>query len=319
MKCPLGISNFLEEISSLSHSVDFLYFFTLISEEGFLISLCYSLELCIQMLISFLFPLLVASLLFTGICKASPDSQFGFLHFFSTGMILIPVSCLYNVTNLILYSSSGTLSIRSSPTKVHLSSQGYGFSSGHVWMWELDYKESWAPKNWSFWTVVLEKTLERPLDCKEVLPVHPKGNQSWVFIGRTDVEAETPILWPPNVKSWLICKDHDGGKDWGQEEKGMTEDEMVGWHYWLDGHWFGWTPGVGDGQGGLECCDSRGGKVSDTTEQLNWSEPLKSRASSFLCGKVNHEFSVINRYTNLHVMYFFWNELMLLLLFQVGG
>ena len=119
------------------------------------------------------------------------------------------------------------------------SSQGYGFSSGHVWMWELDYKESWALKNWCFWTVVLEKTLESPLDCKKIQLVHPKGGQSWVFIGRTDVEAETPILWPPDVKSWLIWKDPDAGKDWGQDDKGMTEDEMVGWHHWLNGHEFG--------------------------------------------------------------------------------
>ena len=108
-----------------------------------------------------------------------------------------------------------------------LSSQGYFFSSGHVWMWELDYRESWAQKNWCFWTVVLKKTLESPLACKEIWPVHPKGDKSWVFIGRTDVEAETPILWPPDAKSWLIWKDADAGKDWGQEEKGMTEDEMV--------------------------------------------------------------------------------------------
>ena len=122
-----------------------------------------------------------------------------------------------------------------------LSSQGYGFSSGHVWIWELDYKESWAPKNWCFWTVVLEKTLESPLDCKEIQPVHLKGDQSWVFIGRTNIEAETPILWPPDVKNWLIWKYPDAGKDWEQEEKGMTEDEMVGWHHWLNGHGFGWT------------------------------------------------------------------------------
>ena len=118
------------------------------------------------------------------------------------------------------------------------SSLGYGFSSGHVWMWELDYKESWVQKNWCLWAVVLEKTLESPLDCKEIQPVHPKGNQSWVFIERTDVEAETPILWPPDVKRWLIWKDPDVGKDWGQEEKGMTEDEMVGWHHQLNGHEF---------------------------------------------------------------------------------
>ena len=118
------------------------------------------------------------------------------------------------------------------------------------------YKESWAPKNWCFWTVVLEKTLESPLDCKEIQPVHPKGNQSWMFIGRTDVEAAAPILWPPDAKSWLIWKDPDSGKDWRQEEKETTEDEMIGWHHRLNGHGFGWTPGVGDGQGGLACCDS---------------------------------------------------------------
>ena len=137
---------------------------------------------------------------------------------------------------------------------------------------ELDYIESWAPKNWCFWTVVLEKTLESPLDCEEIQPVHPKGDQSWVFTGRTDVEAETPILWPPDVKSLLICKDPDAVKDWGQEEKGTTEDEMVGWHHWLDGHGFGWTPEVGDGLEGLACCGSRGRKESDTTERLNWTE-----------------------------------------------
>ena len=130
------------------------------------------------------------------------------------------------------------------------------FSSSHVWMWDLDCTESWALKNWCFWTVVLEKTLESPLDCKEIQPVHPKGNQSLVFIGRTDVEAETPILWPPDVKCWLIWKDPDSGKDWKWEEKGTTEDEMVGWHYQLNGHGYGWTPGVCDGQGGLACCGS---------------------------------------------------------------
>ena len=118
-----------------------------------------------------------------------------------------------------------------------LSSQSYGFSSSHVQMWELDYKESWALKNWCFWSVVLEKTLERPLNCKEIQPVNPKGNQSWTFIGRTDAEAATPILWPPYAKSWLLGKDPDVGKDWRQE-KGMTEDEMVGWHHRLSGHGF---------------------------------------------------------------------------------
>ena len=118
------------------------------------------------------------------------------------------------------------------------SSQGYGFSSSHVWMWELDCEESWAPKNWCFWTVVLVKTLESPLDCKEIQPVHPKWDQSWVFIGRTDTEAEAPILWPHDAKNWLIRKDHDAGKDWRQEEKGMTEDDMVGGHHHLNGHAF---------------------------------------------------------------------------------
>ena len=119
------------------------------------------------------------------------------------------------------------------------SSQGYGFFSGHVWMWELDYKESRAPKNWCFWIGVLEKTHESPLDCKEIQPVHPERDQSWVFIGKTDVEDETPILWPPDVKNGLIGKDPDIGKDWRQEEKGMTEDEMVGWNHRLNGDGFG--------------------------------------------------------------------------------
>ena len=139
-------------------------------------------------------------------------------------------------------------------------------------MWELDCEERWAPKNWCFWTVMLEKTLESPMDWKKIQPVHPKGDQSSVFIGRTDVEDETPKFWPPHAKSWLIEKDPNAEKDWGQEEKGTTEDEMVGWHHQLDGHGFGWTPGVGDGQGGLACCDWWSHKESDTTEQLNWTE-----------------------------------------------
>ena len=117
------------------------------------------------------------------------------------------------------------------------SSQSYGFSSGHVWMWELECKESWVLKNWCFWTVVLEETLESPLDCKKIQPVHPKGDQPWVFIGRTNAEAEIPILWPSHVKSWLIWKDPDARRDQGQEDKGTTEDEMAGWHHQLDGHW----------------------------------------------------------------------------------
>ena len=156
------------------------------------------------------------------------------------------------------------------------SSQNYGFSSSHVWMWELDYKERWALKNWCFCTMVLENTLESPWDCKEINPVNPKGNQSWILIEKTDAEAETPILWPSDVKSWLTGKDPDAGKDWEQEEKGMTEDEMVGWHHRLNGHEFGRTPGVGDGQGRLACCDSWGHKESDTTELLNWTEGKES-------------------------------------------
>ena len=136
-------------------------------------------------------------------------------------------------------------------------------------MWELDYKESWALKNWCFWTVVLEETLESPLDCKEIKPVHPKGNHSWIFIGKTDAEAEAPILWPPDGKSWLVRKDPDAGKDWRQKEKGTTEDEMVGWHHWLTGHEFEQAPGDGEGQGRLARCSLWGQKELDTTEQLS--------------------------------------------------
>ena len=152
------------------------------------------------------------------------------------------------------------------------SGQGYGFSSGHVWMWEFDCKESWAPKNWCFWTLVLEKTLESPLDCKELQPVHPKGDQSWVFIGRTDVEAETLILWPPDTRSWLIWEDPDAGKDWGQKEKGTTRMRC------LDGITDSMDMGLGglqqstNGQRGLAYCSSWGRKDSNTTEWLNWIE-----------------------------------------------
>ena len=170
-----------------------------------------------------------------------------------------------------------------------LSSQSYGFSSGHVWMWELDYKESPALENWCFWTVVLEKTLESPLDFKEIKPVHPKGNQSRLFIGRTDVAAETPILWPPDAKNWLNEKDPDAGR---QEEKargeGMTEDENVGWHHWLNGHGFELTPGIGDGQGGLACCSLWGHKELEMTEWLNWTE-LRRR----LCFLLHNRCSII--------------------------
>ena len=149
------------------------------------------------------------------------------------------------------------------------SSQSYGFSSSHVWMWELDHKESWVPKNWGFWTVVLEKTLKSPLDCGEIKAVNIKGNKSWIFTGGTDVEAEAPIIWLPDAKSWLIGKDPDAGKDWRQEEKGMTEDEMVGWHYQLNAHEFEQAPGDDEWQENLVWCSPWGHKESDTTEQLN--------------------------------------------------
>ena len=151
------------------------------------------------------------------------------------------------MTNLDSILKSGDITLS---TKVHLG-KAMDFPVVMYGCESLDYKESWALKNWYFWTVVLEKTLESPLDCKEIQPVHPKGNQSWIFIGKTDAKAETPILWPPDVNNWLIGKDPDAGKDWRQEEKGTTEDEMVGWHHWLNGHEFEQAPGVGDGQGGL--------------------------------------------------------------------
>ena len=154
-------------------------------------------------------------------------------------------------------------------------------------MSDVNYKESWAPKNRCFLTVVLEKTLESPLDYKEIQPVHLKGDQSWVFTGRTDVEAETPVFWSPHGKTWLIGKDFDAGRSWGQEAKGMTEDEMAGWHHLFDGRESEWILGVGDRQGGLACCDSWGRKESDTTERLNWTElhsplSLLSRSSLVL-------------------------------------
>ena len=150
------------------------------------------------------------------------------------------------------------------------SSQSYGFSSSHVWMWDLDHKESWALKNWCFWTVVLEKTLES-LGLKEIKPVNPKGNKSWIFIGRTDAEAQTPILWPPDAKNGLIWKDSNARKDW-RREKGMKEDEMVRWHHRLNGHEFEQILGAHDGQRGLASCSPWGHKESDRTELLNWTE-----------------------------------------------
>ena len=141
-----------------------------------------------------------------------------------------------NINNLRYPTMANTDSILKS-RDIILSSQSYGFFSSHVWVWELDYKESWALKNWCFWTVVLEKTLESPLDCKEIQPVHPKGDQSWIFTGRTDAAAEAPVLWPPDAKNWLIGEDPDSRKGW-RWEKVMTEDEIVGWHHWLNGHQF---------------------------------------------------------------------------------
>ena len=159
-----------------------------------------------------------------------------------------------------------------SPKKSY--SQSYGFSSSHVWMWELDDKKGRVPKNWCLWSVVMKETLESPLDSKEIQPVHPKGNQSWLFIGKTDGEAKAPVLWPPDVKNWLIGKDADAGKDWRQEEKGTTEDETVGWPHRLNGPEFEQALGVGDGQGNLTCCSPWGRKEWDTTEWLNWTENL---------------------------------------------
>ena len=157
----------------------------------------------------------------------------------------------------------------------------YGFYSNHVWIWELDHKESWVPKNWCFWTVVLEKTLESPLDCKIIQPVHPKGNQSWIFIRRTDAEAKVTILWPPDLKNWLIRKDPDGGKDWGQE-KGKTEGETVRWSHRLSGHEFEQPSGDGEGQGSLACCSPWGHKELDTTEQLDWGGLNEMMSSEYL-------------------------------------
>ena len=167
-------------------------------------------------------------------------------------------------------------------------SQSYGFSSSHVWMWELDYKECWALKNWCFWTVVLVNTLESPWDSKEIKPVHPKGNQSWIFIGRTDAEAETPILWPTDAENWLIGKDPDSGKDWKQ--KVMTEDEMVGWHHWPVGHEFEQAPGVGDRQGRLACYSPWGRKDSDKTD---WTKLMSIKYTLDFVQKVKYFCNVI--------------------------
>ena len=150
-------------------------------------------------------------------------------------------------------------------------------------MWELDCEEGWALKNWCFWTMVLEKTLESPLNCKDIQPVHSEGDQPWDFFGRNDAKAETLVFWPPHEKSWFIWKDSDAGRDWGQEEKGMTEDEMAGWHHWLNGVEFQQTPGVGDRQGGLACCSLWGHKQSDTTGWLNCTDSLLNKRLKPLC------------------------------------
>ena len=158
--------------------------------------------------------------------------------------------------------------------------QSCGFSSSHVQMWELDHKGGWAPKNWCFRNVVLEKTLESPLDCKESKPVNPKGNQHWRFLGRTDAEAEAPILWPPDAKSWLTGKDTDAGRDWKQE-KGTTEGEMIGWHHWLNGHEFEQAPGDGEGLGSLACCSRWSCKESDMTQPINSKIPDRQLTNNF--------------------------------------
>ena len=154
-----------------------------------------------------------------------------------------------------------------------LSSQSYGFSSGHVWMWELDYKETWALKNWCFWTWCWRRLLRVHWTARRYTQSILKEISPEYSLEGLMAEAETPILWPPDAKNWLIGKDPDAGKDWGQEEKGTTEGEMAGWHHWLNGHEFEETPGVRDGQGGLVCCSPWGRKESDMTEQLNWTEP----------------------------------------------
>ena len=164
------------------------------------------------------------------------------------------------------------------PTKVHLVM--YGCES-----WTI---KSWVPKNWYFWIVVLEKTLESHLDCQEIQPVHSKGNQSWIFIGRTDTEAETPKLWPLDARNWLTGKDPDAGKDWRWEKKGTTENEMFGWHHWLNGHEYEQAPGVGDGQGSLAYCSPWGHKESDMTEWLNWTECSHSQRLPYVLPLCNH-------------------------------
>ena len=190
--------------------------------------------------------------------------------FEGTSKITADGDCSHEIKRRLLLGRTAMINLESMlksrditlPTKVRLI-KTMVFSNSHVWMWEMVYKEDWGLRNWCFWTVMLEKTLESPLDCKEIQPVYTKGNQSWIFIGRTD--AETLIFWPADAKNWLTGKDPDDGRDWGQEEKGTTEDEMV------DGHKFEWTLGVGDGQGGLVCCSPWGRRVRhDWATELNW-------------------------------------------------
>ena len=169
---------------------------------------------------------------------------------------------------------------------------------------DLDYKESWQPKNWCFWTVVLEKTLESPLDCKEIQPVHPKGNQPWIFIRKTDADAETLILGLPDAKNWLIGKYSDAGKDWRWEEKGTIEDEMVGWHHQLNGHEFEQALGVADEQGGLVCCSPWGCKELDMTEQLKWTEPTLAASFIFLMATLPDDHMMFHSWWITCIYYF---------------
>ena len=178
-------------------------------------------------------------------------------------------------------------------------------------MWELGHKESWALKNWWFWTVVLEKTLESPLDCKEIQPVNRKGNQSWIFIGRTDAEAEAPVLWPPDVKNRLIGKDLDAGKDWRQEKE-MTEDEVVGWHHWLDGHEFAQAPEVGDGQGSLSCCSPWGHKESAPTELLDWNRFIWGNTEEDICKVFIYSGAHISRCSRSNNFSYYYSNLLIL-------
>ena len=188
-------------------------------------------------------------------CSLSGSSVHGIFQ----ARVLEWVAIAFSVTNLDSILKSRDI------TDKGPSSQSYGFSSSHVWIWEVDHKESWAPRNWCFWTVGLEKTLESLLNCKEIKAVNPRGNQSWIFIRRTDAEVETPIFWPPDAKSRLIGKDPDSGKNWGQEEKGVTEGEMVGWYHQFSGHEFEQTLEDSEGQGSLECCSPRGLQELDMT------------------------------------------------------